>query len=396
MHKGKKTFLASLLTLALLMAGIPANAQETQNTPNTQAQGSSDQATLSEFAKINAFIEEDANFDKQILLYMEKAVGKDDLVEALNKYQDAFPEAKDQVYEMLEESLRGTWQQVNAYHFSEEQARILFSSRVDLETNNATVNEMTSLPEIPDYAPQHRMGGILEDDLPFDLNPIYFSAGDRSTRTNYDTTGVGYEVQSKVYPGYNQTTAYVRVGDCNVSTDKKGGYMFYTFYHNNKSEDIGIGYFENRWHVAVYGDWDTWLQAPINISAGDKLYFHLWIGKDRRVHFKIYNGNTFAPIFENSYSTNNELPQSGAGVGWNRQITLVDNSHYLKSGLYLKNASFDQGYLYNAYTTEKFNNNNTVPTRRGKFGCSWAPDSTVTILDNSHWSSEKVTIQMPR
>lgn len=159
MHKGKKTFLASLLTLALLMAGIPANAQETQNTPNTQAQGSSDQATLSEFAKINAFIEEDANFDKQILSYMEKAVGKDDLVEALNKYQDAFPEAKDQVYEMLEESLRGTWQQVNAYHFSEEQARILFSSRVDLETNNATVNEMTSLPEIPDYAPQHRMGG---------------------------------------------------------------------------------------------------------------------------------------------------------------------------------------------------------------------------------------------
>ena len=396
MHKGKKTFLASLLTLALLMAGIPANAQETQNTPNTQAQGSSDQATLSEFAKINAFIEEDANFDKQILSYMEKAVGKDDLVEALNKYQDAFPEAKDQVYEMLEESLRGTWQQVNAYHFSEEQARILFSSRVDLETNNATVNEMTSLPEIPDYAPQHRMGGILEDDLSFDLNPIYFSAGDRSTRTNYDTTGVGYEVQSKVYPGYNQTTTYVRVGECNVPTREKGGYMFYTFYHNNKSEDIGIGYFENRWHVTVYGNWDTWLEAPINISAGDKLYFHLWIGTDRRVHFKIYNANTFTPIFQNSYSTNNELSPSGAGVGWNRQITLVDNSHNPRSGLHLKNASFDQAYLYNAHTTERFSDNNTVARRRGKFGCTWASDSTVTILDNSHWSSEKVTIQMPR
>lgn len=388
MHKGKKTFLASLLTLALLTAGIPANAQETQNTPNTQAQGSSDQATLSEFAKINKFIEEDTNFDKQSLLYMEEVLDKSGLVEAFNKYESAFPE--EQAYEMFKDSLRSTFQEVNANHFSDEQAKALFLSEVNLETGNAVLSEMTYSSEIPDYAPSHEA-----DETLLDLNPIYQSASDRSSRSNYDTKGVGYEVKSNL--GYNKTTAYLRAGQCNVPKRGKGGYMFHTIYYNGKYQDIGIGYFDNRWYVAVSGAWTGWAIGTVPIKPGDKLYFKTWIESDRKIHFQVLDGNNFNRIiFQNSYTTHNQLPPSGAGVGWNRQITLVDKSHYLKSGLYLKNASFDQGYLYNAYTTEKFNNNNTVPTRRGKFGCSWAPDSTVTILDNSHWSSEKVTIQMPR
>lgn len=110
---------------------------------------------------------------------------------------------------------------------------------------------------------------------------------------------------------------------------------------------------------------------------------------------QILDGNDFNNIlFQNSYSTWNQIPSTGKGVGFNRQITLVDTAHDSTSGLYLKNAIFDGSSLYNSSVTQEFNNSNTNSERRGEFGCSWASDSKVSILKNSRWSSEKISINM--
>ena len=110
---------------------------------------------------------------------------------------------------------------------------------------------------------------------------------------------------------------------------------------------------------------------------------------------QLLDGNNFNNIlYQNSYTTYGEIHSSGKGVRFNRQMTLVDTAHNPLSGLYLEDASFDQSYLYNNYTYSKFKNSNTQYNRRGKFGCSWKPDSAVSILDNSHWSFERISMNM--
>jgi len=196
--------------------------------------------------------------------------------------------------------------------------------------------------------------------------------------------------------GYNKTTEFLTVGSCNITaTQGKAGYMFNTIYYGGQYQDIGIGYYNGSWKAIVSGYWTGWGSTAIPIKSGDKLYFKLWIGTDSKIYFQILDGNNFNNIiFQNSYSTSGQIPTSGSGVGFNRQITLVDTSHNATSGLYLKNAMFDQAYLYNDSTYSIFNDSNTSSTRRGKFGCSWASDSKVTIISNSHWSSEKISIIM--
>ncbi|MGL5439377.1 MAG: transposase [Filifactoraceae bacterium] len=93
-------------------------------------------------------------------------------------------------------------------------------------------------------------------------------------------------------------------------------------------------------------------------------------------------------------TASSSIPPSGSGVNFNRQITLVDTAHNATSGLYLQNASFYQSYIYNNSSTQIFNDNNTNSSRRGKFGCSWAADSKVTINSNPHWYSENIAIKM--
>ncbi|MFV0516852.1 MAG: hypothetical protein ACK5MV_05610 [Aminipila sp.] len=243
--------------------------------------------------------------------------------------------------------------------------------------------------EIPDFAPTHLEMTNVAKDIEEKSN------SDRSTRTSYETGGIGYEVLST--SGYNKSTAFLNAGSCNITAPEgKAGYMFYTIYSNKHYQDVGIGYFGGKWKAFVSGYWTNWGTGTVSIKSGDYLYFKLWIGTDSRIYFQIFDGNNFNNIiFQNSYTTSSSpIPPSGNGVNFNRQITLVDTAHNATSGLYLQNASFSQSHIYNNNVTQIFSDSNTNASRRGKFGCSWAADSKVTINSNPHWHSENITIKM--
>ncbi len=135
MKKWQKMFGAFLLALILLLGHLPANAQDSQT-------------TLVEFEALKKMVESDATLDKGIFPYMQSVLTKAELVEALNKYKKAFPTDQQLANTMFKSTLRSICQEVNANHFSKEQAKALFLSEVALETKPNTNTNPT-----PPYDP---------------------------------------------------------------------------------------------------------------------------------------------------------------------------------------------------------------------------------------------------
>ena len=397
----RKLIVCSGLILALSCTSIPAFAvtsSEKGNMANTTPSMSfSDYKT--EIQNIEKVISQDEDSSKETLSYMENAIGQNKMMMLINDYKDAYSR-EDDAYKMMTANLESTYQEVERNNFSEEQAKALFISAANLETGNAEESEMTFSSETPDFAPSHladinsESKSIINNENSIGSTSVKATT-DRSSRTSYETGGIGYEVLST--SGYNKSTAFLNAGSCNITAASgKAGYMFYTIYSNGHYQDIGIGYFGGQWKAFVSGYWTNWGTGTVSINSGDKLYFKLWIGTDNKIYFQILDGNDFNIIkFQNSYSTSSSpIPSSGSGVNFNRQITLVDTANNASSGLYLNNASFSQSYLYNNSSTQIFNGSNTNSTRRGKFGCSWASDNKVSILSNTRWDSETVSIKM--
>ena len=120
MKKWQKMFGAFLLALILLLGHLPANAQDSQT-------------TLVEFEALKKMVESDTTLDKGIFPYMQSVLTKAELVEALNKYKKSFPTDQELANTMFKSTLRSICQEVNANHFSKEQAKALFLSEVALE-----------------------------------------------------------------------------------------------------------------------------------------------------------------------------------------------------------------------------------------------------------------------
>lgn len=336
-----------------------------------------------------------ANLSVQAFDYMEAAVDEPELSGILEEYHDVAG-TREKTYEMFEANLNGTYQEVEANDFTEEQAAQLLKSAADLETGNAELTEFTPVDSDKIPAPPHAD----ESDDANNVDISLLSNSDISSRDG-DETGLGYEVKS--LPGYNRTTADCYPGDCNIGDLPNfpgdiGAYMMYTISGGGGTQDLGIGYMGNGyWHPVVWGTWTGWATGPAKIAVGQKLYFKIWVGTDQHIYFQGLDGNNFSNIlFQGDYTTWNMLPANGNGVTINRQITYAANEPQWKdhTGIYIKNARFDQAYIYNDYSYAQFNASNTDSAHRGKFGAKWAPVSNVTINANTHWYSETVSVDM--
>lgn len=352
-------------------------------------------ATIDDYASFVHSARSAENVSAEALDYIQSAMDTDALNDILADYQDKAG-SKTATYEMFQANLDSTYAEVEANGFDKEQAAQLFQSAVDLETGNADMSDWTYSDEAPDCVPSHDQ--MTASERLINSNEItLLSNSDRSSRTSYETGGVGYEVQSLA--GYNKSTSYFYPGSCNVNLpsneDGTAAYMFYTIGYGGNAQDLGVVYYHGFWQPVCWGYWTGWGTSSKHLAVGDKLYFKIWIGTDQQIYFQGIDGDDFSNIlFEGIYSSWGMLPSSGSGVTWNRQVTFVDNAQDDNSGYYLRNARFDQSYLYNNYSYAPFNDSNTNSSRRGKFGCTWANDSHVTINSNTHWSSENITIQM--
>lgn len=336
------------------------------------------------------------NLSVQAFHYMEGSMEEAALSDILNDYHEKAG-TREKTYEMFEANLNGTYQEVEANGFSEEQAAQLFQSSSDLETGNAEVTEFTPVED--ESIPRPSNGEDI--DISSDPTISLLSNSDISYgRDNTDVTGIGYEVKS--VPGYNRTTAYFYPGECNIGNVSGGeggvaAYMFFTLSGAGAANDLGVGYMDGYWQPVVNGHWTGWATGPAHLAAGDKLYFKIWIGTDTQIYFQGIDGDNFNNIiFNGVYTTWNELPPSGSGCTWNRQITYAANAGHQHTGTpyYLNNARFDQAYVYNDYGYAPYNASNTNSNRRGKFGATWAPNNRVTIHSNTHWDSENVSIDV--
>jgi len=328
------------------------------------------------------------------LTYFNNILGKDVIQEVIEKYRVASPNEAE-AYEKIKAVLNRTMQEVEAYGFSDDQAKALFLAAVNLETGNAELTEMTYSVTVPSHAPSHTDEDNAINTSNVGVETVMTVANEpKSSRSSYETGGIGYEVKSTL--GFNKTTTFLYAGDCNVTAQQgEAGYMFYTIYYDNHYQDIGIGYFDGKWQAFVQGYWTNWGTGTISVDPGDKLYFVLWIDNSNYINFQILDGNNFNNIlFQNRYTTWNQIPSNGSGVGFNKQSTIVDESNDATSGLYLKDAIFELAYLYNNSTTATFNSNNTLSYRRGEFGCSWASDEKVEVEAYQQWHGETVNIIM--
>lgn len=313
----------------------------------------------------------------------------------LSDYQTV-ASTREKTYEMFKANLNGTYQEVEANGFDQEEAAQLFESAANLETGNAEVTEFTPVDSDDIPAPPHSNAAI--DTLSPSVSLL--SNSDISSRDG-DDTGLGYEVQS--LPGYNRTTADCYPGECNIGDLPNypgdiAGYMFYTISGGGGVQDLGLLYCgDGKWQPVVWGTWTGWATGPARINSGQKIYFKIWIGTDQKIYFQGLDGYNFNNIlFQGEYTTWNMLPANGSGVVINRQITYAANDEQWRdhTGFTINNARFDAAYLYNDYSYAQFNDSNTNSAKRGKFGAKWAPVSNVTINANTHWYSETVSIDM--
>lgn len=395
MNKFSKKLVALVMCGALLipagaMAGeVDASSNETVSLADYENYIKSTNGIASRSAS--------SNLSVQAFDYMEAAMDNSTLNDVLNEYHDV-AETRDETYEMFESNLNGTYQEVKANNFNNEQAEQLLKSAADLETGNAEVTKFTPIDpsEIP--APPHSDAIVDVSNSSVSL----LSNSDISGRDNTDVTGIGYEVKS--LSGFNRTTADCYLGYSNVG-DVAGGetgvasYMFYTFGSASAgAQDLGILYKGNgQWCPVVNGKWTGYAEGPARMKSGDRIYFKVWIDSQNQINFQGFDGSDFSTIlFQGVYSTWGQLPANGSGVTINRQITYAANAGHQKdhTGYYLNNARFDRAYLYNNYSTAMFTDGNTDSSRRGKFGAVWAPSSNVTINSNTHWYSENISIDL--
>ncbi|EKN68844.1 hypothetical protein P9E76_14480 [Schinkia azotoformans] len=174
--------------------------------------------------------------------------------------------------------------------------------------------------------------------------------------------------------------------------------MFFTVGRQGttyKSNDYGIGYYNGSWKGFASGDLTGWLaEAPnYTISAGQNIYMHIAIVGDY-VRLRVLDGNNFSKVFwDKSYYHYSYFPSNGSGVHFNRQITLCDTDEVTGTGLYFKNASFSDSYLYSPTGYARYSSNNTNPDRRGRFKADWTNYSNVTVHSSSAWYAEKISIE---
>ena len=285
--------------------------------------------------------------------------------------------------------------QAEAHGFTDEQIKALIAGYIETTEDAFTVDTMV-YSDTPTVSAPSRMSNELSMEYgPISIEPL--NNNDLSTRNC--GTGLGYEVRSRL--GFRETTVFATVGRSNITAPTgAGAYMFHTIYLdrpvNNRVNDFGIAFFNNRWQVFVWGCWTNWgVGTPrFAINPGQQLYFMLTI-ENQAIRMRILDANNFSRVFwDQVYTTWSEVPNNGSNIAFNRQITIADDHRRNNSGFFLRDASFHSGHLYSTTGHAPYNNNNTLADRRGKFGASWAPHSRVNTFSNTRWSAERVSIHV--
>lgn len=115
------------------------------------------------------------------------------------------------------------------------------------------------------------------------------------------------------------------------------------------------------------------------------------------VRLRVLDGNNFSKVIcDYSFYDKGYFPDDGTGIHFNRQITLCDTDEKLGTGLYFRNASFSNSYLYNNSGYAMYSSSNTESKRRGPFEASWTTinkNTTVTVHSSQEWYEEKVSIE---
>jgi type II secretory pathway pseudopilin PulG len=354
--------------------------------------------SLEEFESEATVAERNAIFQDSVDM-LTGIVGSDQIEELKAVYENIFS-SRGEAEASFHDALISIQMQAAAHSFTDDQIRAMVAGFIE-STEDAFTKDSMEWSDIPPVSAPSRMPDLLTENQsgiqPFNAN------NDISTRTNTATCGLGYEVRSR--PGFRETTAFATVGRSNINIAQgAAAYMFHTVYYQLPSglwrvNDYGIGFINGRWQIFVWGCWTNWGTATprLAISAGQQLYFMLTI-ENQMVRMRILDANNFGRVFwDQAYTTWNEIPNNGNRVTFNRQITIADDradNVRRNSGFFLREASFHSGHLYTTTSFAPYNANNTEPTRRGKFGSTWVPDSRVMTFSNTRWSAESISIHV--
>lgn len=236
---------------------------------------------------------------------------------------------------------------------------------------------------------------------------------------SWDDSGVHYMVRSN--PGYNKATGYFTLPSVYVNqslgTNHDVPYGFFGMYAGSEfGMDLGVGYDvdsanPSKWFMCISGYYKTQsgtfesVWKSINIPSGvSRVYLNASVTRNSNgevYKLDVINASTWTLIGSLSFDTlqeTNSKPfytnSTYSNLYINREVSLAfpkNSARLPNTGSYLKNAFWDQIYLYSPSGYYIWGTSLTEFASR--IGKTTAFINTVTVTSTTKWSTDTTTIQ---
>lgn len=221
-----------------------------------------------------------------------------------------------------------------------------------------------------------------------------------------DPHGIGYEVKST--SGFYEETAFATIPSAYRGGDNTSGYMFYSVsspLSGNWGIDVGLWYGAGGdsgdvvgWR-GVYNPADAKQEAVPSdgsiisaLTPGKQVYLVGQIRSDGYLECKVLDANNFSTVYVDFiYYVGNHGIYASNGI-FNRQITLCHGDGIYTNGSYMRNAIFNNAYLYSNTSYAPVTASNTDSSRVGVFGSGGTTTNKVTVNNYTQWGSENINI----
>lgn len=225
-----------------------------------------------------------------------------------------------------------------------------------------------------------------------------------TTYNSADATGAYWVV--KAATGFDTATQRVELPDLVNYNSMDVPYVMYGVYTSGTSGDYGIYYSgaNNAWYgffgkscinTPWVGEWTGAEPDGVPIPVGSAVYMYCYLVSPEWVRIRVVNNANFSEVYYDVsvYQEGYAIPSSSSIY---KQITLAQHEDEnggivnTSTGTQMKNANVVDSYLYNDYTTTKWNPNNVRSAARSSQ--TLAKAQTVHVNSYTAWSDENISI----
>lgn len=225
-----------------------------------------------------------------------------------------------------------------------------------------------------------------------------------TTYNSSDATGAYWVV--KAATGFDTATQRVELPNLVNYNSMDTPYVMYGVYTSGTSGDYGIYYAgdKNAWYgffgkscinTPSVGEWTGAEPDGVPIPVGTAVYMYCYLESPEWVRIRVVDNANFSKVYYDVsvYQEGYAIPSSSSIY---KEITLAQHKSEnggivnTSTGTQMRNANVVDSYLYNDYTTTKWNPSNVRSAARS---CqTLAKAQTVHVNSYTAWSDENISI----